>query len=242
MTSASASGLQLVPLLGGELAGGLHRGAQQVDGVAFEPLGHFGFVAVPFRVEHRVRPEPVRAQLQEVRSAAGAHCLDGAARGVLDGEDVHAVHGPRRDLVAGGLERHVRLGFRAAQRGAHRVQVVFAAEQHGQLPERGEIEALVEFAFRDGAFAEEAYGGAGAAAHLVRERHADGERQPAGDDRVASVEARGGVEEMHGAAAAPAAALDVAVHLGEDRPGGNPAEQGMAVFPVGREDGVLRFQ
>ena len=55
--------------------------------------------------------------------------------------------------------------------------------------------------------------------HPVGQRQPDGERQAAADDGVAAVEAGRGVEQVHRAAAAAAAALDPAVHLGHDRVG-----------------------
>ena len=79
------------------------------------------------------------------------------------------------------------------------------------------------------------------ALHLIRERKADGERQPAADDGVAAIEACRRVEKVHGAAAPAAAAFDFPVHLRHDTSAG-PARQRMTVLPVGRDHGVLGLQ
>ncbi|MCY1231327.1 hypothetical protein D9M72_437720 [compost metagenome] len=100
----------------------------------------------------------------------------------------------------------------------------------------------MECALGDGAFAEEADGHPGASGHLVGERQAHGQRQPARHDGVAAEEAGAGVEEMHGAAAAAAAALHMAVHFGQDGSCGHAAQQRVAVFPVRCHHGVVRSQ
>ena len=55
---------------------GPHRVGEQVDRVALPPPFDLGLVAVAVGVVHRVRPEPVGAQLQEDRPAAAADLLD----------------------------------------------------------------------------------------------------------------------------------------------------------------------
>lgn len=75
--------------------------------------------------------------------------------------------------------------------------------------------------------------------HAVGEGEAGREREPAGDDRVAAVEAAAGIEEVHGAAAATAAAGGLAEHLRHDRLGRDPAGECMAVFAVRRHDRVV---
>ena len=71
---------------------------------------------------------------------------------------------------------------------------------------------------------------------LVGQREADRDRQAAGDDRVAAVEARDGVEEVHRAAATAAAAFLLAVHLGHDRAGRDAAHERVAMLAVGRDE------
>ena len=98
----------------------------------------------------------------------------------------------------------------------------------------------MELAFGDGALAEEAGRDLGPALHMVGERQAGGDRQPAADDGVASVEAGGGVEDVHRAAAALTRPLDLAEHLRHHRARGDAPGQSVAVLAVGGDDGVVR--
>ncbi len=97
---------------------------------------------------------------------------DGAARGRLDCDHVHAVHHLRRHVVALRLDVDVRLRFRALEPRAHGVEIVLADEEYRQLPELRKVQALMELAFGHRALAEETGGDPGLALHLF------GERQP----------------------------------------------------------------
>ena len=221
---------------------GRHPIAQGLDRVVGPPRLDLGLLAVALRVEHRVGAEPERARLEEVRATPGAHGVHRPPRGVGHGADVHPVHRPRGHLVGRGLHREVRLGLRARQCGAHRVQVVLADEQHGQPPDRGEVDRLVELPLGHRPLAEEAGGDPVAAGQLVGQRDPDGQRQPAPDDRVAPVEPGRCVEQVHRPAAPAAASGDPAEHLGHHRPRGHPLEQGVSVLAVGRDDRVVGLQ
>ena len=108
----------------------------------------------------------------------------------------------------------MRFGFGALERHSHRVEVVLAHEQHRQLPQRRQVHAFVERAFVYRAVTEEAGGDRAAFQHLVTQRGADGERQPATYDGVAAIEACGAVEDVHRTTAPAAAAFQLAVHFG----------------------------
>ncbi len=97
----------------------------------------------------------------------------------------------------------------------------------------------MEFAFLDRAVAEEAGGQRLPALQLVAQRDADGERQAAADDRVAAIEPRRAVEDVHRAAAAAAAAFQLAEHLGHQPVHADAAGDRLAVLAVGRDDGVI---
>ena len=77
---------------------------------------------------------------------------------------------------------------------------------------------------------------------LQRQRQTDGQGQTAGDDRVATPEAGGAVEQMHGPAVATRATLLLAIHLSHDRVHRHPAQQRMAMLAVGGDHIVLRLQ
>ena len=81
----------------------------------------------------------------------------------------------------------VRLRLRPLKACAHGVEIVLADEQHGQAPEFGEVQALVELALGHGAVAEEAGGNLMPARHLIGKRQTHGQRQTAGDDGVAAI-------------------------------------------------------
>ena len=150
-------------------------------------------------------PPPLRAARAAARTAAST------------ATHVHAVDDLRRDAVAARLEVDVRLGLRALERGPHGVEVVLAQEHDRQLPERREVERLVELALGRRALAEEARGHARPLLHRVGQREADGHGQAGGDDREAAVEVPLGVEEVHRPAAAAAAAVRLAEELGHER-------------------------
>ena len=73
----------------------------------------------------------------------------------------------------------------------------------------------------------------------IGECQADGQRQSAGHDGVAAVDAMRDVEEMHRPAAASAAAGRLAEHLRHHSGRRHAAGHGMGVLPVGGHDPVL---
>ena len=90
------------------------------------------------------------------------------------------------------------------------------------------------------ALAEEAHRRPRTSEHPVAEREPDGERQPASDDRVASVQPGRRMEEVHRSAPAPAYAFDAPVHLGHDLVHRHPARKSVAMVSVGRHDRLVR--
>ncbi len=112
----------------------------------------------------------------------------------------------------------------------------------GQLPERGHVERLVEGAVVDRGLAEVADRHLVGVAVLGGERHAGRERDVPADDAVPAEEPERGVEEVHRAALAPAAARGLAEQLGHDGARADPARQRVAVLAVGAGDVVVRAQ
>ena len=100
----------------------------------------------------------------------------------------------------------------------------------------------MEFAFGHGAVAEEAAGDPIDAHHLVGQGHADRQGQMAGDDGVAAIEAGLFVEEVHGAATAPAASLLFAVEFGHDGAGRHASGESLAMLAIGGHEIVFRRQ
>ena len=158
---------------------------------------------------------------------------------MLDGHRIHSVDGSGGNAIDARLRRHVCLRERAIDTRAHGVQIVLADEEHWQLPERGKIQRLVELPFRHGAIAEETRRHPLATGHRIGERESDRNRQPPADNRVASVEAGRGIEDVHRAAPPTAAALLLPVHLGHQPAGVDPARQRVAMLAIGGDDGVF---
>ena len=77
----------------------------------------------------------------------------------------------------------------------------------------------MKLAFGHRPFSEKTSGELLAPGKFVRQREAHGERQSAADNRVATVKACRGIEQMHRSATAAAAAFHFAVHLRHDRIG-----------------------
>ena len=195
--------------------------------------------AVLARVAHRVAAEAVGAHLDQRRLAVRARALDGLGEAIAHLEDVLDEEAVARHAVAERLLRHVLDAHRPRERRAHRVLVVLADEDDGQLPERGQAHALVEVADADGALAEEDDGDPVLAAVLRREGGAGRDRDVAADDAVAAEHVVLLVEEVHRAAEAPRAAGDLAEELGHGGARAHPARERHAVIAVGREQVVV---
>ena len=127
----------------------------------------------------------------------------------------------------------------ARQGGPHRVEIVFTEKQDGQFPQSGQVQGFVKLAFGDGAVAEVAAGDAGAALQLVGERQADRHGQPAGDDGQAPIETARRIKEVHRTPATDRTAGGLAIQLGHQRSHRCPADQRMAMLPIGGDDRVL---
>ena len=123
-----------------------------------------------------------------------------------------------------------------------RPAVVLADEYDRHLPELGEVHRLVEGADVGRAVAEERDRDARLAAHLEGERRADHGRQAAADDGVRAHVAAGDVVEVHRAAVAVRAALDLAVQLGHHLVRRRPVGEHVPVRAVGRADHVVLLE
>ena len=176
--------------------------------------------------------------MEEDGPVAGAGVLDGLARGLVDGLDVlpvdlHRLHPERLRAVGEVADRRVlRLRRRLGP------LVVLEHEDGRHLPERGEVQRLVERADVRGAVAEEGDRDARLAAQLERERRAGDLRQAAADDRVRAHVPALDVVEVHRAAVAVRAALLLAVQLGHQLVRVGALRERVSVGPVGGGDHV----
>ena len=134
-------------------------------------------------------------------------------------------------------------GLRAGQRRAHRVEVVLAAEQHRQPPQRREVQRLVELALGDRALAEEARGDArrgraGGRPAPARRRAAGRRRRWRCRRRSAGAASKRCIEpprpRLQPSTLPNISAMTAAA--------GTPAGQRVAVLAVGGDDRVLRVE
>src|SRR6266540_3814622 len=97
----------------------------------------------------------------------------------------------------------------------------------------------MKLSFGDRAVAEETGRHAITILQLVGQGQADGDRQPAADNRVAAVKPPRRVEQMHRAAAPAATPVHLAEHFGHHRAHRNAARQRVAMLAIGCDDRVL---
>jgi hypothetical protein len=124
--------------------------------------------------------------LDEGRRILLACPQDGLADPPLDFEHVFGDEPVALDPVAERLQRHVFDRHRPRKGGAHRVLVVLADEDDGQLPQRREADPFVKAADAHRAFAEKAERDPAVAPVLAGERDARGQRDVAAHDAVAA--------------------------------------------------------
>ena len=127
----------------------------------------------------------------------------------------------------------------ALDRRAHGIAVVLAYEQNRQLPESGEIQTLVELAFRRRAVAKEAGGDLSPALHLVGQCQPHREGQAAAHDRIATVETVPASNRCIEPPRPPAGAFLFAVHFGHHGAHRDAADQRLAVLAISRHNGVV---
>src|SRR5205823_4989361 len=144
----------LQPLLAVALL--LEERARAHERVALLVLFELRLRAVLRGIAHRVSAEAIRAHLDERRQRELARALHRLADLLLHLEHVVREEAIAIDAVAERLHRDVLDAHRARERSAHRVLVVLADEDDGELPQRGERHALVESRDRHRALAEEA--------------------------------------------------------------------------------------
>src|SRR5262245_3826919 len=192
------------------------------------------------RVAHGVSAEAIGARLDEGGDLVAAGTLHRATYTLADGQHVHPVHRLAVDAVGLGEAPDLRLGEGAGDGRAHRVAVVLADEDHGQLPEGGEVERLVELALGHRAVSEVAEYDLVATLVLDGESRPGGQGQVRAHDTVAAQEVDALVEEVHRAALALGKPVPAAEEFGHHAPGIGALGDAVAVLAVGRDHVVLR--
>src|SRR5215467_2348523 len=184
--------------------------------------------------------EAIGARLDEGGDLVAAGTLHRATYALADGQHVHPIHRLAVDAVGLGEAPNLRLSEGAVDGRTHRVAVVLADEDHGQLPEGGEVERLVELALGHRAVSEVAEHDLVAALVLDGETRSGGQGQVRAHDTVAAQEVDALVEEVHRAALALGKSVPAAEELGHHAPGIGALGDAVAVLAVGRDHVVLR--
>ena len=160
-------------------------------------------------------------------------------RRVVDLLDVLAVDLDRVHVVGERALRHVVPDRRVLPARRRLGPLVVLADEHRlRLPELREVERLVEGAGVRRAVAEERDRDPRLVAQLEREPGADERRQAAADDRVRAEVAALDVVEVHRAAVAVRAALDLPVELGHQRVRVRAARERVPVRAMGGAEDV----
>src|SRR5262244_2936610 len=212
------------------------------DGVSLLlPLHLFlGPVYRPRGVAHGVAAEAIGPRLDEGGDLVAAGAVHRPPHALAYGQHVHAVHRLAGDAVRLREAPDLRLGEGAVDGRAHGVAVVLADEDHGQLPEGGEVHRLVELALGHGAVAEVAEHDLVAALVLDGEPRPRGQWEVRAHDAVAAQEVDALVEEVHRATLALGEPVPAAEELGHHAPGIGPLGDAMPVLAVGRDHVVPR--
>ncbi len=181
----------------------------------------------------------MRDALQQQRPAAGARGVDVAAdrapqRGHVGAVDDLALEPVRGHDVAHAL--HLRVCAARRELGD---AVVLADEDQRQVPERGEIDGLVEVPGLDRPVAEEGDRNLVRAAQLGGERIARGQRQIAADDAGRAHQAVGAIDEVHRSAEPLAEPGTTAHQLGHHRLHRSSLGERVPVRPVSAVDAVV---
>ena len=184
----------------------------------------------------RVAAVAIGQALDQRRAVAGARLGEGRLRGAVDLVGVVAVDHDLLEPVGGGAVAGRMLDRRdVADRRVFHVEIVLAHEHDRQLPDRGEIQRLVERADIGGAVAEEADRDVLVALVLRAQRGAAGDRQMRADDRVGAHHAVLRRGEVHRAALAAHQAV-VALHqLAEHLLDRHAARQRVGMAAIGAE-------
>src|SRR5262249_24701247 len=167
---------------------------------------------------------------------------DGLAGGLVDGDHVVAINCDARDVVGGGAVCDARRRAVVADRRGFSELVVLTDDEHGQLPDCGQVHRLVCRALLGRTVTEAAIGNRAGAEALARQARPGRQRRPAAHDAVGAEHAAGDVSDVHGAILALAAAAAAPEQLSHHLARRDPFSDAMAVAPVRRGDVVTVVQ
>ena len=187
-------------------------------------------------------PGAVGAALEERGAVARSRSLHRLIGGRMDGDEIVAIQLHAGEAVGGGAAADLRNAAGVAEGNFRRKAVVFADEQHRQLPDRCHVEPLVEGGIIDGAIAEEGDRYGAVAAQLGGIPSTAGLENAGADDAAGAHHPDLGGKQVHRATAATRAASRAAKQLGAEVGRGHALGKGMAMATVGAEDRVAGAQ
>jgi hypothetical protein len=191
----------------------------------------------------RVGPRAVGLELEERRPAAAPRTLHRFASQLVNRfDDVAIDEFVPGQAVGPTAPRDTRVAGRVGKRHLGGELVVLADEQHRQLPDRGQVQALVEGAVVHGPVPEERHGHPVRLQQLETVARAGRLEDARADNPAGAHQADFGGEQVHAAAAPPRAAGRPAVQLGDQLARGQALGQGVAVPAVRAEDHVVLTQ
>src|SRR6056297_2970127 len=185
------------------------------------------------RVRHRVSAIAIGLHLKDVRPLARAAVRDGLLASILDGQNIHAIHGfaGNAERLAASIDIRGRGG--PLLRCSHRVLVVLDHKNHRKRPERGHVERLVDLPLVRRAVTEISEGHVVIALVLIRKGQTRTQRHVGAHDPVSSIEVLLLGEHVHGAALALGISVFAARQLGHDTLWVHPTSQHMPVVAIG---------
>ncbi len=209
--------------------------------IARFPLPHLVGRPVALRVAFVVTVPPVRGRLDDDGAASRARRVDDALHRGRGRNHVVAVDRDEVDAVTGSpaLERR-----RVLRRGGRElgVAVVLAEEDHRQLPDRGEVDRLVERTVRHRAVAEERDHDTAVASQLRGGRGTGRDRQARADDSVGAEDPECRIGDVHRTAAPAVRALVLGHQLGEHPERVETLGEAVTMAAMGGRDHVGRAE
>ena len=217
--------------------------AQTGDRAARFPLFHvfaraIRIIAHPFGV----RAGAIGEALNQGRAAAATGPFDGLGRGVVHGQHVVAINRNAGQTVAFGPRGDGRIAGRISEGNFGGKLIVFADEQHRQLPDRGHVQPLVKGAVVHRPVAEKRDRDVVGLVQPKAIARAGGLQDAGANDAAGAHHSHLGREQMHAAAAAARAAGGTTVQLGDQLQRRHALGQSVAVAAMRAENHILMPQ
>ncbi len=217
----------------------LQVAAEKNEGIPLHPSLQLTRLPVEPRIADEMAVVAISLALKEGRTFAPPRPVAGGQSCLPHRQDIVAVDDGARDLVSGGPVRDVFHLLMAALTGAHAIHIVLRDENHGQIPNGGQVQCLMESALVARTIPKEA------GYHLTvlplfrGQSHAVGDGDAAANDTIGANDAPVEIRDMHRTALALAAAGDLAVDFRHHGLKVSSLGQNVPVAPVGADHIVI---